>query len=142
VGQRHAARFIVERFEAQFGVYIHNIYGLTESSSPTHAVPLGARAPVDPHTGALSVGVPVPGCDVRLVDLEDPSRDAAPDAAGELADRGPMIFTGYWRKPDATAQAFRDGYFLTGDVATRNADGYYFVVDRKKDMINVSGYKV
>ena len=88
------------------------------------------------------LGVPVPGCDVRLVDLEDPDRDAAADAAGELADRGPMIFTGYWNQPTATARAFRDGYFLTGDVATRNADGYYFIVDRKKDLINVAGYKV
>jgi long-chain acyl-CoA synthetase len=141
-GGAPVAPSIVERFEAQFGVYIHNIYGLTETASPTHAVPLGARAPVDPISGALSVGVPVPGCDVRLLDLEDPRRDAAPGEAGELADRGPMIFTGYWNKPEATASAFRDGYFVTGDVAMRNDDDYYFIVDRKKDMINVSGYKV
>ncbi|AKU98802.1 Long-chain-fatty-acid--CoA ligase [Labilithrix luteola] len=141
-GGAPVAPSIAERFEAQLGVYIHNIYGLTESTSPTHAVPLGARAPVDPVTGALSVGVPIPGCDVKLVDLADPDKEAAPGEAGELADKGPMIFTGYWNKPDATKQAFRDGYFVTGDVATRNDDGYYFVVDRKKDMIIVSGYKV
>jgi long-chain acyl-CoA synthetase len=133
---------IADRFEQQFGIYIHNIYGLTESNSPTHAVPLGARAPVDPLTGALSVGVPIPGCDVKLVDMSDPSKEVGLDEAGEIADRGPMIFSGYWNKPEATATAFRDGFFLTGDVATRNAQGYYFVVDRKKDMIIVSGYKV
>ncbi|HEY0254170.1 MAG TPA: AMP-binding protein [Kofleriaceae bacterium] len=133
---------IADRFEQQFGIYIHNVYGLTESNSPTHAVPLGARAPVDPMTGALSVGVPIPGCEVKLLDLADPSKEVGSGEAGEIADRGPMIFSGYWNKPEATANAFRDGYFLTGDVATRNEQGYYFVVDRKKDMINVSGYKV
>ncbi|APR77419.1 Acetyl-coenzyme A synthetase [Minicystis rosea] len=141
-GGAPVAPSLTDRFEAQFGIYIHNIYGLTESNSPTHAVPLGARAPVDPLTGALSVGVPIPGCDVRLVDLADRSKEVPAGEAGEIADRGPMIFAGYWNKPDATENAFADGYFLTGDVATRDADGYFFVVDRKKDMINVSGYKV
>lgn len=141
-GGAPVAPSIADRFEAELGIYIHNIYGLTESTSPTHAVPLGARAPVDPLTGALSVGVPIPGCEVKLVDLEDPTKEAATGEAGEIADRGPMIFTGYWNKPEATENAFRDGFFVTGDVATRNEDGYYFVVDRKKDMIIVSGFKV
>ncbi|MBX3215103.1 MAG: AMP-binding protein [Labilithrix sp.] len=141
-GGAPVAPSIADRFEAELGIYIHNIYGLTESTSPTHAVPLGARAPVDPLTGALSVGVPIPGCEVKLVDLEDPTKEAADGEAGEIADRGPMIFAGYWNKPEATEGAFRDGFFLTGDVATRNEDGYYFVVDRKKDMIIVSGFKV
>lgn len=131
-----------DAFERQFGLYIHNIYGLTESTSPTHAVPLGSKAPVDPVSGALAVGVPIPGCDIQLVDLEDPTKPATPGEAGEIAARGPMIFAGYWNKPEATVEAFHEGYFLTGDVATTNDDGYYFVVDRKKDMINVSGYKV
>lgn len=141
-GGAPVAPSIADRFEKQFGVYIHNIYGLTESNSPTHAVPLGARAPVDPLTGALSVGVPIPGCEVKLVDMADPTKEAPPGEAGEIADRGPMIFVGYWNKPEATKNAFHDGFFLTGDVATKNDDGYYFVVDRKKDMIIVSGFKV
>lgn len=141
-GGAPVAPSIAERFEAQLGIYIHNIYGLTESNSPTHAVPLGARAPVDPMTGALSVGVPIPGCDVKLLDMADASREVGPGEAGEIADQGPMIFVGYWNKPEATQQAFADGYFLTGDVATRDDQGYFFVVDRKKDMIIVSGYKV
>ena len=133
---------IADDFEKKFGIYIHNIYGLTESSSPTHAVPLGARAPVDPASGALSVGIPIPGCDVRLVDMEDVNKEVPIGEAGEIADHGPMIFAGYWKKPEATEKAFDKGYFLTGDVATRTEEGYFFVVDRKKDMINVSGYKV
>ncbi|MCC7414006.1 MAG: AMP-binding protein [Gammaproteobacteria bacterium] len=133
---------VADEFERRCGIYIHNIYGLTESTSPTHAVPLGARAPVDPATGALSVGVPIPGCDSKLVSLEDPAHDAPPGEAGEIADRGPMLFAGYWNRPQATAAAFHDGWFLTGDVATVDGDGYFYVVDRKKDMINVSGYKV
>src|SRR5712691_440827 len=132
----------IDAFEKKFGVYIHNIYGLTESTSPTHAVPLGTRAPVDPESGALSVGVPVPGCDVRLLDLADPSRPAAPGAPAESAVRGPMIVGGYWNRPEATAQAFRDGYFLTGDVVTMDEQGFFYVLDRKKDMIIVSGFKV
>jgi len=141
-GGAPVAPSIAEKFEQQLGIYIHNVYGLTESNSPTHAVPFGARAPVDPMTGALSVGVPIPGCDVKLVALEDSSKQVPIGEAGEIADRGPMIFSGYWNKPEATEKAFADGFFLTGDVATRNEEGYFFVVDRKKDMIIVSGYKV
>ncbi len=141
-GGAPVAPSIADRFEREFGVYIHNVYGLTESNSPTHAVPLGARAPVDPNTGALSVGLPIPGCHVKLVNMEDPTKEVGPGEAGEIADRGPMIVSGYWNKPEANERAFRDGFFLTGDVATRTEDGYFFVVDRKKDMIIVSGYKV
>jgi long-chain acyl-CoA synthetase len=132
----------IDAFESAFGVYIHNIYGLTESTSPTHAVPLGTRAPVDPESGALSVGVPVPGCEIRLLDLADPSRLAAPGAPGELAVRGPMIVSGYWNRPELAAQAFRDGYFLTGDVVMMDEQGFFYVLDRKKDLIIVSGFKV
>jgi long-chain acyl-CoA synthetase len=133
---------ITEQFEQKFGVYIHNIYGLTESNSPTHATPLGSRAPVDEGTGALSIGVPVPGCEARLVSVEDPSEAVPVGESGEFAARGPMIFSGYWNKPEETEKAFHDGYFLTGDVAVMDEDGWFYIVDRKKDMINVSGYKV
>ncbi|AHY47366.1 Acyl-CoA synthetases (AMP-forming)/AMP-acid ligases II [Rubrobacter radiotolerans] len=133
---------ITEQFERKFDVYIHNIYGLTESNSPTHAVPLDARAPVDGNSGALSVGVPVPGCEARLVSLEDPSEPVPVGESGEFAAKGPMIFSHYWEKPEATEAAFHDGFFLTGDVAVMDEQGYFYIVDRKKDMINVSGYKV
>jgi long-chain acyl-CoA synthetase len=133
---------VADAFERAFGVYIHNIYGLTESNSPTHAVPWGTRAPVDPRSGALSVGVPIPGCHVRVLDLDDPSREVPPGEPGELAARGPMMFQGYWNRPVETERAFRDGFFLTGDVVVMDEQGFFYVVDRKKDMINASGYKV
>lgn len=133
---------ITEQFEEKFGVYIHNIYGLTESNSPTHSTPMGERAPIDENSGALSIGVPVPGCEARLVSLEDPSVEVGIGESGEFAARGPMIFSHYWNKPEATEAAFHDGFFLTGDVAVMDERGFFYIVDRKKDMINVSGYKV
>ncbi|MDP8973932.1 MAG: long-chain fatty acid--CoA ligase [Actinomycetota bacterium] len=133
---------VAEQFEEKFGIYIHNAYGLTESNSPTHFVPWGSQAPVDEESGALSVGVPVPNCEARLVDVEDPSKEVPVGESGEFAAKGPMIFEGYWNKPEETEGAFHDGYFLTGDVAVMDEDGWFYIVDRKKDMINVSGYKV
>jgi len=133
---------IAEQFEEKFGIYIHNAYGLTESNSPTHFVPWGTHAPVDEESGALSVGVPVPNCEARLVKVEDPSEEVPVGESGEFAAKGPMIFDGYWNKPEETEEAFHDGYFLTGDVAVMDEDGWFYIVDRKKDMINVSGYKV
>jgi long-chain acyl-CoA synthetase len=133
---------IANQFEEKFGIYIHNAYGLTESNSPTHFVPLGGRAPVDEGSGALSIGVPVPNCEARLVSVEDPSEEVPAGESGEFAAKGPMIFSSYWNKPAETEDAFQDGYFLTGDVAVMDKDGWFYIVDRKKDMINVSGYKV
>ena len=141
-GGAPVAPSIVDQFEERFGVYIHIAYGLTESNSPTHFVPLGARAPVDEASGALSIGVPVPNCEARLVRVEDPSEEVPVGESGEFATKGPMIFKGYWNKPEETEEAFADGYFLTGDVAVMDEDGWFYIVDRKKDMINVSGYKV
>jgi long-chain acyl-CoA synthetase len=133
---------ITDQFEKKFGVYIHNIYGLTESNSPTHATPMGSRAPVDEGSGALSIGVPVPNCEARLVNLEDPAEEVPIGESGEFAAKGPMIFKEYWNKPEETEKAFHDGYFLTGDVAIMDEEGWFYIVDRKKDMINAGGYKV
>ena len=133
---------ITDQFEEKFGVYIHNIYGLTESNSPTHATPLGERAPVDEASGALSVGVPVPNCEARLVSLEDPAAEVPVGEPGEFAAKGPMIFREYWNKPEETENASAGGYFLTGDVAVMDESGWFYIVDRKKDMINAGGYKV
>ena len=133
---------VVEEFEKRFGVRIHNTYGLTESNSPSHLTPLGVRGPVDPVSGALAIGLPIPGCDARIVDLENPSRVLAPGEPGEIALGGPFLFEGYWNKPEATASAFHDGWFLTGDVAVMDVDGWFYIVDRKKDMIVASGFKV
>ncbi|MGE5286979.1 MAG: class I adenylate-forming enzyme family protein, partial [Micromonosporaceae bacterium] len=131
---------IVERFEREVGPYIHNIYGLTETTSPSHAVPFGRRAPVDPASGALSVGVPVFNTVVRIID--DEGNDLPPGETGEIATSGPMVVPGYWNRPDATEQTLPGGELRTGDVGFMDPDGWFYLVDRKKDMIVASGYKV
>ncbi len=141
-GGAPVAPSLTERFQARFGTYIHNIYGLTESASPTHAVPFGARARVDPASGALSIGVPGLNCDAKIIGLEDPDKEMPPGEAGELALKGPMIFPGYWNKPAESERAFHNGYFRTGDVAIMDEQGWFYLVDRKKDMIIASGFKV
>jgi long-chain acyl-CoA synthetase len=131
---------VTEAFEKLTGLYIHNIYGLTETNSPSHAVPLGARAPVDPASGALSVGVPVFSTVVRI--LDDDGEEVPAGEIGEIATSGPQVVPGYWNKPEATAAALPGGELRTGDVGFMDADGWFYLVDRKKDMINAAGYKV
>ncbi|MCE2830419.1 MAG: AMP-binding protein [Sphingomonadales bacterium] len=89
-----------------------------------------------------SIGQPIPGTQVRLVDKEDPHKDVPPGEPGELVAKGPQMMAGYWNKPDATRQVFVDGWLRTGDVATIDDDGFIFIVDRLKDMIAVGGFKV
>jgi long-chain acyl-CoA synthetase len=131
---------VVERYQQQMGAYIHNIYGLTETTSPSHAVPLGAVAPVDPTSGALSVGVPIFDTIVRVVD--ERGDDVPVGEIGEFVTSGPQVVSGYWNKPDETANALPGGALHTGDVGFMDADGWFYVVDRKKDQINAAGYKV
>ncbi len=130
----------VAAYEQQFGAYIHNIYGMTETTSPTHAVPFGAQAPVDPSTGALSVGVPVCGALVQICDDEGIALPVG--EIGELVSGGPMVAPGYWAKPEETASAFEARGIHTGDVGFMDAQGWFYIVDRKKDLIIASGYKV
>lgn len=131
---------VVQRYADAFGVYIHNIYGLTETTSACTAVPHGAAAPMDPASGALSVGVPLPLTEVRIVD--DHGAPVPPGISGEIVISGPGVGAGYWRRPEETAHAFRDDGLRTGDVGVMNERGWVFVVDRKKDLLVVSGYKV
>ncbi len=131
---------IVERFQSETGSYIHNIYGLTETTSPSHGVPMGEAAPVDPASGALSVGVPIFNTVVDVID-ED-GNNVEPGQIGEFVTTGPQVVVGYWNKPEETEHALPGGSLHTGDVGFMDADGWYYVVDRKKDMIIASGYKV
>jgi long-chain acyl-CoA synthetase len=87
-----------------------------------------------------SIGVPVGGTEIRLVDSDD--QDVPEGEPGELVMRGPFVMTGYWNRDDATREVMRDGWFHTGDIATADEDGYYFIVDRKKDLIIRGGYNV
>jgi long-chain acyl-CoA synthetase len=132
----------VTEFEEKTGLYLYNVYGMTETNSPSHIVPWGTRAPVDSESGALSVGVPVPGCVMKIMDLEEGSRELHPGEVGEIVDSGPIVTPGYWQKPEETKHAIRNGWLFTGDVGKMDEDGWFYLVDRKKDMIVASGYKV
>ena len=127
-------------FHRRFGVYIHNVYGMTETTSPVLAVPFGVSAPVGAETGALSVGRPMP--DVKVIVLDDDGKLLPAGELGELAVAGPQIVPGYWCNEGATGDAIHDGWLRTGDVGYVDGDGWYYLVDRKKDMIIASGYKV
>ncbi|MGD3107423.1 class I adenylate-forming enzyme family protein [Streptomyces sp. YGL11-2] len=131
---------LVEAFRAGFGPYLHNGYGLTECTAPCASVPPGREAPVDKVSGTLAVGVPGPDTVVRIID--EAGRDLPFGEPGEIAVRGPQVVPGYWRRPDATAESIPDGELRTGDIGFMDGDGWLYVVDRKKDMINASGFKV
>lgn len=129
---------VVTEFERITGGRLVEGYGLTEASPLVAANPLwqgGVRK-------SGSIGVPLPDTDVRIVDVETGTRTLPPGEPGELAVRGPQVMRGYWNAPEATADAIRDGWLLTGDVGWMDEDGFFFLVDRKKDMINVGGLNV
>jgi len=111
-------------------------YGLTESSPVTHANPL------DGPRQEGSIGLPVPDTDCKIVDLEDPDRELGMGERGELCVRGPQIMLGYWNRPEETAVAIRNGWLHTGDVAVMDEGGWFRIVDRIKEMIDVSGFNV
>jgi long-chain acyl-CoA synthetase len=127
-------------FQEKFGHYIHNGYGLTETNSPSHAVPFTREAPVDPSSGAVAVGVPVPNTMVRIVGEND--EDLPAGEVGEIVTEGPQVALGYWNKPAETEHAMPGGRFHTGDVGFMDEAGWFYIVDRKKDQINAAGYKV
>ncbi len=125
-----------ERFEDVTQAVVIEGYGLTESSGVISCNPYEGTNKVG------SIGQPVPGTEVRLVDKEDPTREVPPGEPGELVARGPQMMAGYWNQAEATADVFVDGWLRTGDVATIDEDGFIFIVDRLKDMIAVGGFKV
>ena len=131
---------LVEKFRAGFGPYIRNGYGLTECTAPCASVPPDLEAPVDQASGTLAVGVPGPDTVVRIVD--DQGAEVPFGEQGEIVVRGPQVVPGYWRRPEATAETFPDGELRTGDIGFMDPQGWLYVVDRKKDMINASGFKV
>ncbi|WP_314173110.1 AMP-binding protein [Streptomyces winkii] len=131
---------LVARLGSAFGPYLRNGYGLTECTAPCASVPPGREAPVDPASGTLAVGVPGPDTVVSIVD--DEGRPVPLGEQGEITVRGPQVVPGYWRRPEESAAAIPDGELRTGDIGFMDGDGWLYVVDRKKDMINASGFKV
>jgi long-chain acyl-CoA synthetase len=124
------------RFEARTGAVVTEGYGLTESSGVVSCNPYVGEGKLG------SIGQPVPGTMVKLLDKEDPNKPAPEGEPGELVFSGPQVMRGYWGMPGADAGVFVDGFLRTGDVATIDEDGFIFIVDRLKDMIAVGGFKV
>jgi long-chain acyl-CoA synthetase len=125
-----------QQFEALTRGKLVEGYGLTETSPVTH---------INPPTGSPkvgSIGLPVADTEARIVDLETGERELPVGEVGELLIRGPQVMRGYWNKPEETAEVLRDGWLYTGDIARKDADGYYYIVDRKKDMIIAGGYNI
>ena len=127
---------VQEQFEALTGGRLCEGYGLTEASPVTHVNPVHARG--KPGT----IGLPLPGTDARLMDLATGAEVSGPGQVGELLVRGPQVMAGYHERPAETDRALRDGWLHTGDLATVDADGYFAIVDRIKDVIIVSGANV
>ena len=132
---------VAEKFESITGGKIVEGYGLTETSPITHANPIEGKRK------AGSIGLPIPDTDCRVVELDDWTKEVAPGQEGELAIAGPQVMQGYFGRPEETEGMIkqdRDGrrWLLTGDIASMDEEGYFYIVDRKKDMVLVSGFNV
>jgi long-chain acyl-CoA synthetase len=131
---------VLEDWHGRTGVRIQPMYGLTEATSPTHMTPHGSIPPIDQHTGAMSVGVPVFNTEVKVI--TDAGNVAEPGEIGEFVIAGPQIVPGYWQKPEETAKTITADGLRTGDVGFMDRYGWFYLVDRSKDMIVASGFKV
>ncbi len=127
---------VIEQFEKLSGAMLYEGYGLTEASPTTHSTPTLAKRKIG------SIGLPFPSTECKIVDLETGEHIVPVGQDGELCIRGPQVMKGYWNRPDETAIALRDGWLYTGDVAQMDEDGFFYIVQRKKDMIIVSGFNV
>ncbi|MGL4859348.1 MAG: long-chain-fatty-acid--CoA ligase FadD [Enterobacteriaceae bacterium] len=127
-------RSVAERWQKLTGQYLLEGYGLSECS------PLVAACPYDLREFNGSIGIPVPSTEIRLVDRE--GNDVSPDEEGELLIRGPQVMKGYWQRPQATAEVLKEGWLATGDIVRIDEQGFLRIVDRKKDLILVSGFNV
>ncbi|WP_027718050.1 long-chain-fatty-acid--CoA ligase [Desulfovirgula thermocuniculi] len=127
---------VANRFEELTGGYLVEGYGLTEASPVTHCNPLRGRRKVG------SIGLPFPDTLCKIVDLETGERELPPGETGELCVKGPQVMKGYWNMPAETSKVLRDGWLYTGDIARMDEEGYFYIVDRKKDMIIAGGFNI
>lgn len=127
---------VQQEFERRSGCRMVQGYGMTEASPVTHLTPLVGETPL------RSTGLPVPNTDARIVDVETGQRTLPPGEEGEIIVRGPQVMKGYWQRPTETANVLRDGWLHTGDIGYMDERGFFYVVDRKKDMIISGGAKV
>jgi long-chain acyl-CoA synthetase len=125
---------VLKGFEEAFGCKVLEGYGLSETS------PVASFNHPDRERKPGSIGTPIEGVEMRVVD--DEGNDVAQGEVGEIVIRGHNVMKGYWQRDDATAESIKDGWFHTGDMAQVDSDGYFFIVDRKKDMIIRGGYNV
>jgi len=135
-GSATLPRAVQERFEAATGGTMVEGYGLTEASPVTHCNRFYSRSKPG------SIGIPFPDTDARIVDPNTGEQEMPLGQPGELLIRGPQVMKGYWNRLDETAAALEGGWLHTGDIACRDEDGFFYIVDRKKDMIIVSGFNV
>jgi long-chain acyl-CoA synthetase len=130
---------VAYNFEELTGANVVEGYGLTETSPVTHVNPLVGEKGKIPG----SIGLPMADTDVKIYDSNDGNKELPLGEEGEIAVKGPQVMKGYWQKPDETSAVFNDdGYFLTGDIGKIDNYGYFWITDRKKNMIDVSGLKV
>jgi long-chain acyl-CoA synthetase len=130
---------IQKKFMQVTGGFLAEGYGLTEASPVTHC------NPVDKTMRTIrvgSIGLPLPDTEARIVDVETGEKTLEPEETGELAVKGPQVMQGYWRNPEETALVLRDGWLLTGDIARMDRNGYFYITDRKKDLIKYKDYSV
>ncbi len=125
---------VIRQFEELTGAAITEGYGLSETSPSTH------RNPVKGMRKVGSIGIPLPGTDCKIISEQGKVIPAG--SVGELLVKGPQVMTGYWNKDSETAEAIRDGWFYTGDLAAMDEDGYFYITGRKKEMIIVGGFNV
>ena len=126
---------VARKFQKRTGVPVINGYGLSEASPVTNTNPLA-------WTKLESVGPPLPDTEEKIVDLETGTRELPTGEIGELIIRGPQIMKGYWKRPKETAEALRDGWLYTGDIAKMDEDGYVYIIDRKKEIIKYKGFTI
>ena len=131
---------VVNDFEKKFGVKIYPAYGMTETTATAVLAPFGSQIPVDKKTETLSVGVPVSDVEIRIIDEQ--GNDMPLGEAGELTIKSPGVVSGYWQQAGETANTIINGELRTGDIGFMDENGWIYLIDRKKDLIITSGYKV